>query len=118
MRGITSEQLFDALGVRLDGAAAAEQPMIINWEFPDLSEHWLLRVQHGALSALPGGPTPQADVSVRLDRETLDLILLKERDALVELQAGRITLNGDGEKLGIFFGLLSAPDPGFAIVTP
>ena len=117
-RAIATAQLFDALGVRLDGLRAAEQPLVLNWEFPDIAERWVVRVQHGALSATPGDHDPRADATVRLDREVLNRILLGESDALGEVQAGRIAVEGDGGKLGTFLGLLVASDPGFAIVTP
>ncbi len=118
VRAIATAQLFDALGVRMDGLRAAEQPLVLNWDFPDIAERWVLRVQHGALSYAPGEPDPEADATVRLDRETLNRVMLGESDAIGELQAGRITIEGDGEKLGAFLGLLVAADPGFAIVTP
>jgi alkyl sulfatase BDS1-like metallo-beta-lactamase superfamily hydrolase len=55
---------------------------------------------------------------VRIDREALNRMLLDPESAVALAEAGRLRVEGDGEKLGQLLGLLEDPDPGFPIVTP
>ena len=64
------------------------------------------------------GAADDAEVTIRLERETFDAILLETTDPVEELTAGRIQIEGDGAKLGELLGLLDQPDRDFAIVTP
>jgi len=52
-----------------------------------------------------------------VEREALNLLLLRTADIGELAESGRLRLEGDGAKLGELLGLLDEPDPGFAIVT-
>ncbi len=127
LRALSIEQLWDAIGVRLDGPRAWDARLAIGWRFTDVGEDWTVRVQNGALSALPR-LAADAQATVTLTRAAFDAILLADwrsprspadqDDGAQLLAAGQIVVEGDGAKLGELFGLLDEGDPGFAIVTP
>lgn len=116
-RALTIEQLWDAMGARLDGPRAWDVQIAIGWHFADVDERWTVRVANGALSSRRGlGDDAQA--SVTLTRAAFDAILLGEGDLAALFSDGQIAVAGDGAKLGELFGLLDEGEPSFAIVTP
>lgn len=117
-RALSVEQLWDALGARLDGPRAARSQIVIGWHFTDLDERWTLSVCNGALNALRGRIAGEAQATVTLTRAAFDAVLLREGDLGELFASGAIAIEGEGEKLGELFGLLDDGDPSFAIVTP
>jgi len=116
-RALTIEQLWDAIGIRLDGPRAWEAQLSLGWRFTDVEEEWTVRVRNGALSALPR-LAADAQATVTLTRAAFDAILLGEGDLAALFADGQIAVEGDGGKLGELFALLDEGDPAFAIVTP
>ena len=53
---LTIEQVFDAIGGRLDGPRASGVRLVVNWTFTDVGEPWFTRVENGAFGS--GGRTP------------------------------------------------------------
>jgi alkyl sulfatase BDS1-like metallo-beta-lactamase superfamily hydrolase len=117
-RALSIEQLWDAIGVRLDGPRAWDRRIVVGWDFTDVQERWTVTVENGALSAVPGRVAPDADAVVTLTRAAFDSMLLQEGDVGELLTSGAITVQGDGVKVGELLGLLDEGDPGFPIVTP
>lgn len=117
-RALTIEQLWDAIGARLDGPRAAESRIVIGWHFTDLDERWTLSVSNGALNARRGWIAAEAQATVTLTRAAFDAVLLREGDLGELLASGAIVIEGEGERLGELFGLLDDGDPAFPIVTP
>jgi alkyl sulfatase BDS1-like metallo-beta-lactamase superfamily hydrolase len=117
-RALSIEQLWDALGARLDGPRAWEASIAIAWHFTDVDERWTVTVANGALCTVRGRLASDAHATVTLTRAALDTLLLGEGDAAALFASGAITVEGDGIKLGELFGLLDDGDPVFAIVTP
>jgi alkyl sulfatase BDS1-like metallo-beta-lactamase superfamily hydrolase len=117
-RALSIEQLWDAMGTRLDGPRAWDTRIVIAWHFTDVQERWSVTVENGALSAVKGRLAPDAHAAVTLTRAAFDAVLLGEGDGAELFAAGAIAVEGDGAKLGELLGLLDDGDPAFAIVTP
>ena len=118
-RALSIEQLWDALGARLDGPRAWDAEILIAWRFTDVEESWTVSVSNGALTASAGAHAqPDPHATVTLTRAAFDAILLKEGDAAQLLASGQISVAGDAAKLGEMLGLLDEGDSAFAIVTP
>jgi linear primary-alkylsulfatase len=117
-RALTLEQLWDAIGARLDGPRAANTHIVLGWDFTDLGERWTLTVENGALSAVRGRLDPSAHTTVTLTRAAFDALLLGDENAAGIFSSGAFAVEGDGEKLGELFALLDEGDPAFPIVTP
>jgi alkyl sulfatase BDS1-like metallo-beta-lactamase superfamily hydrolase len=116
-RALSIEQLWDAMATRLDGPRAWDAQIAVGWSFTDVGERWTVRVQNGAMSALPRA-AEDVQATVTLTRAAFDAILLGEGDGAQLFASGEIAIEGDGAKLGELLGLLDEGDPAFAIVTP
>jgi alkyl sulfatase BDS1-like metallo-beta-lactamase superfamily hydrolase len=117
-RALSIEQLWDAMGARLDGPRAWGIKILLAWHFTDVHERWTVTVENGALSAVEGRLATEAQATITLTRTAFDAVLLGEGDGAQLFSSGAITVEGDGAKLGEFLGLLDEGDPAFAIVTP
>jgi alkyl sulfatase BDS1-like metallo-beta-lactamase superfamily hydrolase len=117
-KALSIEQLWDAMGARLDGPRAWDVRIVLAWDFTDAGEHWTVSVENGALSSIRGRVAPDADATITLTRTAFDAVLLGEGDGAALFASGAIAVAGDGAKLGEFLGLLDDGDPAFAIVTP
>jgi alkyl sulfatase BDS1-like metallo-beta-lactamase superfamily hydrolase len=117
-RALSIEQLWDAMGVRLDGPRAWDALIVLAWDFTDVEERWTVTVENGALSSVEGRLAPDAQATITLTRAAFDAVLLGEGDGPALFASGAISVEGDGAKLGEFLGLLDEGDPVFLIVTP
>jgi len=117
-RALSIEQLWDAMGARLDGPRAWDTTIKLAWDFTDVGERWSVTVENGALSAVRDRIDEDRHAKVTLTRAALDAVLLGEGDGPQLFASGAIAVEGDGAKLGEFLGLLDEGDPVFAIVTP
>ncbi len=111
------EQLLDAIAIRIDGPRAWGERIVLNWAVDEVT--CVTRLENGVLSYTMGRHATDDDASLTVPRSALNRILLgvasgePDADAFGELQIG-----GDASKLATLLGLLDAPDPDFAIVTP
>ena len=119
LRALTTDQLCDALAVRVDGPRSWHADLTVRWNLPD-AEPLTLRLFNGVLTHLTGtGPAvAPPDVEIGGGEADLRAVLLGTLPP-AEL-AGRegVTVSGDLGKFTTLLGHLSVPDPGFAIVTP
>jgi alkyl sulfatase BDS1-like metallo-beta-lactamase superfamily hydrolase len=115
--GLTCEQLFDSMAIRLDGPRAFDVRLALTWVFPDLDATYSLILENAVLTHRRGA-AEAADATITLNRTLLDRILTGGADLPQEMEAGALRIEGDGAKLGELLSLFDAPDPSFAIVTP
>ncbi len=120
---MTVSMLFDYLGVRIDGlAAAAAGPWSIGVVVTDRDERWRVGIERGALhaTALGGGSDPidAVDVTFTLDHASLAALVMGATtiDALAE--AGAIAVDGDASVLTGLVDVLDTFVLMFPIVTP
>jgi alkyl sulfatase BDS1-like metallo-beta-lactamase superfamily hydrolase len=106
---LTPEQIFDAIAIRVDGPRAWDERLSIGVELTDVSEAYRLDLRNGVLVHRPAA-TDGADVIVRTTRAALPLLLAGRTDGAA--------IDGDAGVLTRLVGVLEAPDPDFAIVTP
>ncbi|HEY1175137.1 MAG TPA: alkyl sulfatase dimerization domain-containing protein [Phytomonospora sp.] len=107
---LTVEQLFDTVAIRLDGPRAAGEDFAVDWHFTDLGENVRTALSNGALIQTKN-PKGDAELTVTLTKQVLLGLLAGRKPDGVEYA-------GDTALLPKLIGLLDAPDPGFAIVTP
>ncbi|MFE6229467.1 alkyl/aryl-sulfatase [Streptomyces sp. NPDC057854] len=110
--GLSVDQLFDTLAIRVDGLKAAQQPLVIDWIFTDSGDTVRTELSNGVLIQTTN-PTRAAAV---------DLTLRLTKTQLLGILAGHdlndVQHDGDPATLTRLLGVLTAPDPAFAIVTP
>jgi alkyl sulfatase BDS1-like metallo-beta-lactamase superfamily hydrolase len=108
---LTTTQLFDSVAIRVDGPKAWNETVAINWHLTDEDQRYRMELSNGALIHHPTDVTAPADVSIALTRAQLVRLLATGN-------ADGAAIDGDAGVLGKLIGLLDAPDPNFAVVTP
>jgi alkyl sulfatase BDS1-like metallo-beta-lactamase superfamily hydrolase len=112
LEALTIEQLFDSIGIRIDGLRAADADVCIDWVFTDLDRTYRTELSNGALihaDAGYGGGDPKL---------TLTLTKLQMLGLLGGKGLEGIEHTGDPSVLPILLGLLDTVDHQFPMVTP
>ncbi|MFI1018648.1 alkyl/aryl-sulfatase [Streptomyces sp. NPDC020965] len=120
LAGLTTEQIFQSMAVRLDGPRAAVHRLLLRWEFADIGEVWTVLVGNGVLTPMrgdaPGGEAPQ--LTLRLDRTTFDRILAKRTTFADGIGSGAVVAEGNAVVLSTLYGLLEEPPLHFPVALP
>jgi alkyl sulfatase BDS1-like metallo-beta-lactamase superfamily hydrolase len=112
------DMFFDLLAVRLNGPQAAGKKIVLNANFTDIDEQYLLVVENGVLNYAKGKQDAEADATLTLSRTALDEVILGEAKLADKLAAGEAQINGNPEKLMEFLSLMDTFEFWFNIVTP
>ncbi len=122
IRALSVEDIFDLFGVRLNATKAAGQRLRINWIFTepgtDGSKRYLLNLENSALTYMAERNDPAADVTLTLDRRTLDAILAQQLAPQQAMAQGRIKVAGKPQAFGAMLGMLDDFRPDFELVLP
>jgi alkyl sulfatase BDS1-like metallo-beta-lactamase superfamily hydrolase len=118
LRAMTIEQVFDSISVRIKQEELGGIRMSMNWTFEDVGETWVLGVSNRTLWYSPGRHDPDAAVSITMRRTTFIDVITQQTTFMDQIQAGQITLEGDGAALLIVFGNMDEVSTGFPIVEP
>ena len=118
LQAVSNELFFDFLGVRLNGVKAEGKTMVINWNFTDSKELFVLTLENSALTHVAGKQSPAADASLTLARATLNAITLQETTFPQAMQAGLVKVQGDARKLGELLSMVDNFNPMFNVVEP
>jgi alkyl sulfatase BDS1-like metallo-beta-lactamase superfamily hydrolase len=113
---ISSELLFDALAVRLNGPKAEGVSFTMHWHFTDLQEQWLVEIHNGAMNSIRTDAPLESDITLTLPRSTLHGILQQRSTPKDAIVAGELRLSGDATRLAAFFGLLDRFSGNFPVV--
>ena len=115
---LTTEQLFDAIAVQIDGPRAGDRRITLQWRFTDTGDEHNMTLRHGVLSHRRSVSPGAADATVAVARSALDELLARTATIDDLVSSGRLTIEGDQNAVGELLGLIDPPDPNFAIVTP
>jgi alkyl sulfatase BDS1-like metallo-beta-lactamase superfamily hydrolase len=115
---MTIPMIFDFMAVQFNGSKADGKTIILNWNFTDVKEKYILNLENSALTYIPNQQAPNADATLTLTRATLNDINLGKIAFEKEIAAGHIVVNGDGRKFGELMGMLDTFKGDFNIVTP
>ncbi|MGV0741201.1 alkyl/aryl-sulfatase [Mycolicibacterium sp. XJ870] len=117
IKAMPPELLFDYLAVRLNGPKAAGKNITMNVNFTDLRKEYGLTVENAVLNYAPA-PVPNANVSLTLDKVTLDDIQLGNLTMEDAISQNKVTIDGNRGSFDEFMGLLDNFPFWFNIVTP
>jgi alkyl sulfatase BDS1-like metallo-beta-lactamase superfamily hydrolase len=118
LAALRTEQLWDVLGVRLNGPKAEGKHIVLNWSFTDTNESFILRLENCALTYTAGAQSATADASFTLARGTLDEIIAKQTSFPEAVTAGKIKFTGNAMRLGELMMLMDEFPRMFEIVEP
>ncbi len=111
-------QLWDVLGVRLNGPKAEGKHIVLNWSFTDTKEDFVLTLENCALTYVEGAQASTADASFTLPRAVLDEIIAKQTSFPEAVAGGKITFTGNAMRLAELMGLMDEFPRMFEIVEP
>ncbi len=111
LAGMTPEQVFDYLAVRLNGPRAGNAAFAVNRVLPEGT--YLTELSNGSLHTAVGVLDPEAGTTVTLEPADLVGLLLDPAAVIPNLQA-----EGNTAVVAELFSLLDRFEPDFPIVTP
>src|SRR6202049_4508845 len=115
---LRTEQLWDVLGVRLNGPKADGKRIVLNWSFTDTNETFILNLENCALTYVAGAQATDAHASFTLARSTLDEVIAKLTTFPEAVGAGKIQFSGEPLRLGELMMLMGEFPRMFEIVGP
>jgi len=118
LAALRTSQLWDVLGVRLNGPKAEGKHIVLNWTFTDTGETFVLVLENCALTYSEGAQSAGADASFTLARTTLDEVIAKQTSFPEAVAAGRVTCSGNAVRLAELMGLMDEFPRMFEIVEP
>jgi alkyl sulfatase BDS1-like metallo-beta-lactamase superfamily hydrolase len=118
LAALRTEQLWDVLGVRLNGPKAEGKHIVLNWTFTDTGETFALNLENSALTYSEGVQSDMADASFTLARSTLDEVIAKQAGFLEAINAGKVKASGNPMKLAELMSLMDEFPRMFEIVEP
>lgn len=118
LAALRTGQLWDMLGVRLNGPKAEGKSIVLNWVFTDTDERFALTLENCALTYAEGVQAADADASFTLPRSLLDEVIAKKATFPEAMAAGKITFTGNPIKLGELMALMDEFPRMFEIVEP
>jgi alkyl sulfatase BDS1-like metallo-beta-lactamase superfamily hydrolase len=118
LTALRTSQLWDVLGVRLNGPNAEGKHIVLNWTFTDTGETFALTLENCALTYREGTQSEAADASFTLARATLDEVIAKQMSFPDAIAAGKVEVSGNGMRLAELMALMDEFPRMFEIVEP
>lgn len=118
LAALRTEQLWDVLGVRLNGPKAEGKRIVLNWSFTDTGESFILNLENCALTYVAGVQAADADAGFTLPRSVLDEVFAKLTTFPEAVGAGKIKVSGDPMRLAELMMLMDEFPRMFEIVEP
>jgi alkyl sulfatase BDS1-like metallo-beta-lactamase superfamily hydrolase len=118
LAALRTEQLWDVLGVRLNGPKAEGKHIVLNWAFTDTGETFVLTLENCALTYSAGAQATAADASFTLARSVLDQVIARQTSFPEAVASGLIKFTGNAMRLGELMALMDEFPRMFEIVEP
>jgi alkyl sulfatase BDS1-like metallo-beta-lactamase superfamily hydrolase len=118
LKAVSNEMFFDFLSVRLNAQKAEGKTLVVNWNFTEPRQQFVLNLENSALTHVAGKQSDRADATLTLARSTLDAVTLRKTTFPEAVQAGLIKIEGDPTKLVELLGMLDTFNPMFEVVEP
>jgi linear primary-alkylsulfatase len=118
LSALRTEQLWDVLGVRLNGPKAEGKHIVLNWTFTDTGERFVLNLENSALTYTEGVQLESADASFTLARSTLDEVVARQTSFPEALASGKVKVSGNPMRLAELMSLMDEFPRMFEIVEP
>jgi alkyl sulfatase BDS1-like metallo-beta-lactamase superfamily hydrolase len=118
LAALRTGQLWDVLGVRLNGPKAEDKHIVLNWSFTDTKESFALTLENCALTYAEGVLAETADASFLLERSVLDEVIARQTSFPEAVATGKIKFTGNAMRLAELMGLMDEFPRMFEIVEP
>jgi len=118
LAALRTEQLWDVLGIRLNGPKAEGKRIVLNWSFTDTGESFVLNLENSALTYVKGAQATDAHASFTLARSVLDEVIAKLTTFPEAVGAGKVKVSGDPMRLAELMALMDEFPRMWEIVEP
>ena len=118
LAALRTEQLWDVLGVRLNGPKAEGKRIVLNWNFTDTGETFRPHLENCALTYVAGAQAADADAGFTLPRGVLDEVIAKLTTFPEAVGSGKIKVTGNPMRLAELMALMDEFPRMFEIVEP
>ena len=118
LAALRTAQLWDVLGIRLNGPRAEGKHIVLNWNFTDTGETFVLTLENCALTYIERAQAATADATFSLPRGVLDEVIAKQTSFPEAVAAGKIKFTGNAMRLGELMALMDEFPRMFEIVEP
>ncbi len=118
LAALRTEQLWDVLGIRLNGPKAEGKRIVLNWSFTDTGESFVLNLENSALTYVKGAQATDAHASFTLARSVLDEVIAKLTTFPEAVGAGKVKVSGEPLRLGELMMLMDEFPRMWEIVEP
>jgi len=116
IRAMTTGLWLDFLGVQLDSSKAEGKAFKINFVTPDNGEQYVVELSNGTLTNIAGFQVDDADLTITIDREDLELTMMGTRSFDEQIASGAATLEGSREPYEQLKGMLVQFELGFEMM--
>jgi len=115
---LTASQVFDSIGVRIDGPRAWDEHIRIAWRITDEDTAYLVELRNGALNHRVVTDVPDDVTVFTLARPALIGLVAGTLELAAALVDGTVAVDGDPAVMGRLVALIAPVDPDFDIVLP
>ncbi|WP_105903100.1 alkyl/aryl-sulfatase [Vibrio gangliei] len=118
VKAMTPEMFFDYLAVHINGMKAADANMVLNFDFGQKGQQYKVELENGVLNHTANSQAKGADATIKLSRDTLNRIILKQEKLKDAEKNGDVKISGDAAKLDELISYMDSFEFWFNIVTP
>ncbi len=115
-RAMTTSQWWDSVAIRVDSERADGMDFTMNFLTPDTGQQFVVELSGGTLTNIEGFQAETPDVTVSIDREQLNEVIMGNTTLEELLQAGQGSIQGDATVLTQLASVLVNFAPGFEIL--
>lgn len=115
-RAMTTSQWWDSVAIRVDSERADGMGFTMNFLTPDTGQQFVVELSGGTLTNIEGFQAETPDVTVSIDRERLNEVIMGNTTLEELLQAGQGSIQGDATVLTQLASVLVNFAPGFEIL--
>lgn len=115
-RAMSTSQWWDSVAIRVDSERADGMDFTINFFTPDNGERFVVEMSGGTLTNIEGFQAETPDVTVSIDREQLNEVIMGNTTLEELLQSGQGSVQGDAGVLAELSSVLVNFAPGFEIL--
>jgi alkyl sulfatase BDS1-like metallo-beta-lactamase superfamily hydrolase len=116
VRAMSTELWLNFLGIQMDSRLAEGLAFTINLSLPDVGESFVVEMSNATLTNIAGFQAEAPDLSLTLNRSTLEKIMMGQAAFEELIAAGEVTFEGDISILGKLAALMVPFDPRFEVM--
>jgi alkyl sulfatase BDS1-like metallo-beta-lactamase superfamily hydrolase len=116
VRAMSTELWLNFLGIQMDARLAEGLAFTINLSLPDVGETFAVELSNATLTNIAGFQAEAPDLSLTLNRSTLEKVMMGQAAFEELIAAGEVTFEGDISILGKLAALMVPFDPRFEVM--